>query len=123
MIVKRFVAPVVVGLVVAVAFGVLGFVTRHTATPDVVEGWATPNVDGTAIWLYASESLAEGDGYVIAGAPWKGTDNTWHLAGGRGPTCVGTDTSEATHVRVGIVEVEAGEGLGGPHVVWLQCLE
>lgn len=84
---------------------------------------ATPNADGTAIWLYTSEAMTEGDGYVIAGASWTGTDNTWHSGGGRGPTCVGTVTSEATHVRVGIVEVEAGEGPGGPRVVWLQCLE
>jgi hypothetical protein len=116
---KRFVPPVVVGVVAAVGFGVWGLATRHTATPDVVEGWAMPNASGTAISLHDSEDAG---GYIVAGASWAGQDGAWH-EGSDGPTCIGTDTTAKTHVRLGIVHVSPGsDGIGGPHVVWLRCI-
>jgi hypothetical protein len=120
---KRFVAPVAVGVVAAVVFGIWAFTMRHSATPDVVEGWAMPNMHGTAISLHDSDDSRDGDGYIIAGAAWAGPDGVWH-AGAEGPTCVGTDTSVRTRVRLGIVDVDADdEGFGGPRVVWLRCLD
>ena len=120
---RRFVAPVVVGVVVAAAFGVWAFTTRHSVTPDVVEGWAMPNANGTAISLHDTDEPHDGEGYIVAGASWAGRDGVWH-EGADGPTCIGTDTSAKTHVRLGIVEVAPDEeGVGGPHVVWLRCLD
>lgn len=121
--VKGFVAPMVVGVVVAAAFGLWLSATRHTATPDVVEGWATPNVSGTAIGLQDSDDTRGGTSYIIAGAFWAGRDEVWH-EGSYEPTCVGTDTDAKIHVQLGIVDVEPdGEGIGGPRVVWLRCLD
>jgi hypothetical protein len=90
--VKRLVPPVAVGVVAVIAFGIWGFTTRHTATPEVVEGWAMPNASGTAIGFLDSIDAGAGDGYVIAGAWWSDVDNVWHEGSG-GPTCVGTDTT------------------------------
>lgn len=115
---RRFVAPVAVGVIVAAAFGVWEFSSRHSATPDVVEGWAMPNTDGTAISLHDSDDPRDGNSYIVAGASWAGLDGVWH-DGADGPTCVGTDTTARTHVRLGIVDAE---GAGGPQVVWLRCL-
>ena len=52
--------------------------TRHAATADVVEGWATPNASGTAISLHDSNDTRAGNGYVVAGASWAGRDGMWH---------------------------------------------
>ncbi|MFD9697470.1 hypothetical protein [Lentzea sp. NPDC059081] len=118
---RRFVAPVAVGVVVA-AFGIWEFTTQHSATPEVVEGWAMPNGSGTAIALHNSDGGRDG-GYVVSGVSWADRDGVWH-DGADGPTCVGTDTAVKTHVRLGIVDVEAGrEGLGGRRVVWFRCLD
>lgn len=117
---KRLRAPVAVGIVAVLAFGTWSFITRHTVTPDVVEGWAMPNWTGTAISLHDSDDTRDGNGYIIAGARWAGRDNLWH-DGADGPTCVGTDTSVKTHVQMGIVDVE-GEDAGWAHVVWLRCV-
>jgi hypothetical protein len=47
----------------------------------------------------------------------------WH-EGDDLPTCVGTNTADKIHVRLGIVDVEPDrEGIGGPRVVWLRCLD
>lgn len=120
---RRFVAPVVVGVVVAGGFGVWAFATRHSVTPDVVEGWAMPNASGTAIMLQDSDDTRDGNGYIVTGASWAGRDGVWHV-GADGPTCIGTDTTTKTHVRLGIVDVEpGGGGIGGPRVVWLRCLD
>lgn len=110
----------VVGAVVALAVGSWAVATRHSATPDVVEGWAMPNAAGTAISLHDSDDPREGNAYEIAGAPWAGRDDVWHTDDG--PTCVGTDTAVKTRVRLGIVDVDARESFGGPRVVWLRCL-
>ncbi len=120
---RPFVAPVAVGVVVAAVFGVWGFTTRHSAIIDVVEGWAMPNGGGTAIALHDSNDTRHGNSYIVVGASWAGRDGLWH-DGTDGPTCVGTDTSTKTHVRVGIVDAMAErEGIGGPRVVWLRCLD
>ncbi|WP_153278228.1 hypothetical protein [Saccharothrix syringae] len=119
---KRLVPPVAAGLIAAAAVGAWSFTTRHGATPEVVEGWAVPNAAGTAISLHDGDDTREGNGYEIAGAWWAGRDNAWHS--GDGPTCVGTDTAVRTRVRLGVVDVDAGgEGVGGPRVVWLRCLD
>ncbi|NGY65146.1 hypothetical protein G7043_40195 [Lentzea sp. NEAU-D13] len=92
------VAPVAVGVVVAIVFGAWEFTTRHSATPDVVEGWAMPNAHGTAISLHDSNDTRAGDGYIVTGASWAGRDGLWH-DGADGPTCIGTDTATKTRVR------------------------
>ncbi|MFI6024937.1 hypothetical protein [Amycolatopsis magusensis] len=119
---KRFMAPVAVGVVAAVAFGIWWVTTRHTATPEILEGWAMPNAGGAAISLHDNGDAASGNGYIIAGAAWVGRDNVWH-EGASGPTCVGTDTSTRTRVRLAVVHAEPGEGIGGSLVVWLRCLD
>lgn len=82
-----------------------------------------PNMTGTAISLHDSTDTAVGNGYVIAGARWADRDKVWH-DGANGTSCVGTDTTAKTRVRLGIVDVEADdEGFGGTHVVWLRCLD
>lgn len=120
---RRFVAPALVGVVVAAGFGVWALATRHSATAEVVEGRAAPNASGTAISLHAGDGTGAGAGYVVAGVPWAGRDGVWH-EGSDLPTCVGTDTAALTRVRLGIVHVAAGEeGIGGPRAVWLRCLD
>jgi hypothetical protein len=120
---RRFVVPVATGLAVAAAFGIWEVTTRHSVTPDVIEGWAMPNASGTAISLHDSDDTREGSGYIVAGAWWADRDGVWH-EGADGPTCIGTDTTVRTRVRLGIVDVEADEqGIGGPRVMWLRCLE
>lgn len=60
---------------------------------------------------------------VVTGASWAGRDGRWHEGSDR-PTCIGTDAAAKTHVRLGIVDVEADrEGAGGARVVWLRCLD
>jgi hypothetical protein len=119
---KRFVAPLAVGIVAVAAFGTWWFTTRHTATPDVVEGWAAPNGNGTAISLHNSNDTRDGNGYIVAGASWIDRNNIWH-DGADLPTCVGTDTDAKVHVQLAIVDVEpVRNGIGGPRVVWLRCL-
>jgi hypothetical protein len=54
---RRFVPPVAVGAVVAAVFGIWEFTTRHSATADVVEGWAIPNASRAAISLHDSKGL------------------------------------------------------------------
>jgi hypothetical protein len=120
---RRFVVPVAVGVAVAVVFGVREFTTQHSATTDVVEGWAMPNGSGTAILLHDSNDTRDGNSYIVAGASWAGRDGMWH-EGSDEPTCVGTDPAVKTRVRLGIVDVVAvREGIGGPRVVWLRCLD
>src|SRR5689334_21571573 len=104
---RRFAAPLAVGVAAAAALGVWGYVTRHSATPDV-EGWAMPNGSGVAIALHDSDDTRAGTGYVIAGAWWAGRDGMWH-DGGDGPTCVGTDPAVRTRVQIGVVDVEPRE--------------
>lgn len=81
-----------------------------------------PNATGTAIRLHDSDDTRDGNGYVVTGVLWAGRDDVWH-EGTDGPTCVGTDTTAKTRVRLGIVDVAPGdEGIGGSRVVWLRCL-
>ncbi|OQO92626.1 hypothetical protein B1813_10690 [Saccharomonospora piscinae] len=120
---KAFVAPVAVGVVAAGALVFWAFATRHTATPEVVEGWAGPNDTGTAISVHTSEDATDGNSYLIAGADWAGRDDVWH-DGSVGPSCVGTDPSTRVRVRLGIVNVTPVEGgIGGQVVAWLRCLD
>lgn len=91
-------------------------------SPRTVEGWAMPNASGTAISLHDSPDDASGEGYVIAGAQWRGVENSWHDPADI-PTCVGTDTGRLTHVRLGVVTVETPDGGSREQVAWLECLE
>lgn len=118
---RRFVALAVVG-VVGFAFGL--WWSRHTATPDVVEGWAMPHAVGNTISLHDSDDTRVGNSYIIAGAWWAGPDGVWRDGSLPEATCVGTDPSSKIRVQLGIVDVEdGGEGIGGSRVVWLRCLE
>lgn len=81
-----------------------------------------PNAAGTAINLHESPEDASGEGYIIAGAEWRGADNMWH-DGAEIPTCVGTDTGSFTHVRLGLVTVEKPDRGTWEQVSWLECLE
>jgi hypothetical protein len=92
------------------------------ASPRIVEGWATPNAAGTAISLHDSRDGGPGEGYIVAGARWRGIDGVEH-EGADLPTCVGTDTASSTHVRLGLVRVESPEGATWDQVAWLECLE
>ncbi|MFD8499103.1 hypothetical protein [Amycolatopsis sp. NPDC059657] len=89
---------------------------RHTATPEVIEGWASPNANGTAIGLAPSN-----EGYIIAGAQWSGPDDSWH-DGATLPNCLGMDTTVSKHVQLGVIDIDTDL----PHrrqVVWMKCLE
>lgn len=82
-----------------------------------------PNGSGTAISLHDSNDTRDGTSYLVAGASWAGRDGAWH-DGADGLTCIGTDTTVKTRVRLGVVDVDPGqEGIGGPRVVWLRCLD
>ena len=113
-------ARLVVGLavVLVVVSGWWVFVGRHQAVPVVVEGWATPSVDGTAIVL-SSDRVGEGEGYVIAGAMWV-EGGVWH-EGSDLPTCVGNDPTVTTHVRMGVIHVKSDPAPANT-VVWVECL-
>jgi hypothetical protein len=115
----RWIVAAVLGWLGFLVLGVVFLVDRHTATPDAVEGWAMPNAQGTAISLHDSTDDRPGNGYVIAGARWAGPDGVWR---DDAVSCVGTDTTVRTRVRLGIVDVVPGDAPGGPHVVWLRCL-
>ncbi|MBV9843768.1 MAG: hypothetical protein JOZ47_01660 [Kutzneria sp.] len=116
----RFVVVALTMGPVVTALGGWQLSNRHSVTPDVIEGWAVPNAEGTAVSLHDSNDDRPGNSYVIAGARWAGPDNSWHDGGG-GPTCAGTDTNTRIHVQMGIVDVDAAP-IGGPYVVWLRCL-
>jgi hypothetical protein len=92
------------------------------ASPRIVEGWATPNGSGTAVSLHDSRHGGPGEGYVVAGAWWRGVDGATH-DGADLPTCIGTDTTSSTHVRLGLVTVESPDGARWEQVTWLECLE
>jgi hypothetical protein len=92
------------------------------ASPRIVEGWATPNAAGTAISLHDSRDGGPGEGYIVAGARWRGVDGLDH-DGADLPTCVGNDTASSTHVRLGLVTVDSPEGARWDQVTWLECLE
>lgn len=117
---RREIVAWVAGGVVAALLVVQWADSRNTAVPHTVEGWATTNAKGTAIWLTDNEGGGGGEGYVIAGARWAWSGGGWH-DGGSPETCVGTDTTVRTRVRLGLIEVD-GENSGWTHVVWLQCL-
>ena len=114
-------------VVMAVAVGLsvlaLGFwwMNRSTATPDIVEGWASPNSTGSAISFRETPDASQGEGYIISGARWSGPDDVLH-EGADLPTCVGTDTTASTHVQLGLIDVDAEQG-SWTQVVWLRCLE
>lgn len=93
-----------------------------SVSPRTVEGWAMPNAAGTAISLHDSPQDVSGEGYVIAGARWRGTDNVWHDSADI-PSCVGTDSDSFTHVRLGLVTVEAPDDVTWNQVAWLECLQ
>ena len=88
--------------------------------PQVLEGYTTAvNADGTAIGL-SEQSGGAGEGYVIAGATWRGVGGAWHDTF---PTCLEPQSS-GNRVRLGILQTEPTEdGPGRPVVVWLQCLD
>ena len=95
----------------------------NSVTPDVVEGRAMPNANGTAISFHDSGTEYDDNSFVTAGIPWAGPDGTWH-DGTNGTNCVGTDTTAATRVRLGIIWVEPVDGgMGGQRLAWLVCLE
>jgi hypothetical protein len=109
----------VVGLLVIVLWTVWG---GGPASPQAIEGWAVPNAEGTAISLHDAPDGTPGEGYIIAGAWWRGVDGVWH-DGADVPTCIGTDTTALTHVRLGVVKVQNQDGMAWNQVAWLECLE
>ncbi|MCG8554864.1 MAG: hypothetical protein MJD61_06190, partial [Proteobacteria bacterium] len=79
--------------------------------------------EGAAIG-FEQDGSNTGEGYVVAGARWRGFDGTWH--DGRDPetghpTCLEPQSS-GQRVRLGVVDARSGEGPSGPVVAWLQCL-
>lgn len=117
----RDVAVLAVGIVVggACTAGVLAAWDRP-ARATVVEGWASPNADGTQLALGSAPDSGGGRGYEIAGTPWAGADGQWHV--GDGPTCVGAGTTKATHVLLDVVNTQSANGTV-EFVVALRCLE
>ncbi|MEX0869790.1 MAG: hypothetical protein WD011_08965 [Nitriliruptoraceae bacterium] len=117
----RTIGGVAIVAVLALVMAVVWASGRSTASPRVVEGLAMPNASGTAISLHAEEGDG-GEGYIIAGARWSGTDGLWH-DGATSPTCVGTDTSRAVAVQIGVIDVRDDEAGDSTQAVWLRCLE
>jgi hypothetical protein len=109
---------IALAVVLAVIFGWWIFVGRHQAVPFTVEGWATPNIDGTAIGL-SSEPGGTEEGYIIAGAMWT-EGGVWH-EGSDVPTCIGNDPSVTTRVRMGVIHVKSAPAPANT-VVWIECL-
>jgi hypothetical protein len=73
-------------------------------------------------WVLSSRPCS-GSGTAISLHDNNDTRGLWH-DGSDGPTCIGTDTTVKTHVRLGIIDVQAHqEGIGGPRVMWLRCLD
>lgn len=91
------------------------------AEPRLIEGWAEPNVHGTAIGLRPDLTSAEEEGYVIAGAQWATGGGGWH-DGSDSPSCVGTDPETSVHVELGVVTVKGPDSSIWDTVVWLRCL-
>jgi hypothetical protein len=109
-----------VGLLLVLAlWGGLG---GGAASPRIVEGWATPDASGTAVSLHDSPDGGPGEGYIVAGAWWKGVDGVQH-DGADLPTCIGIDPASSTHVRLGLVTVRSPDGSRWDQVTWLECLE
>jgi hypothetical protein len=109
-------------VVLAMMLGWWVFVGRHQAVPFVVEGWATPTGDGTAIGLSFEPGGAE-EGYIITGAMWWSEGGETH-EGSDLPTCIGSDPTVTNHVRMGAIRVDAGNDAPSPAntVVWIECL-
>ena len=114
--------------VTAVAVGLLAVLalwarwSGDAVSPRIVEGWAMPNASGTAVSLHQSPEDTSGEGYVIAGARWRGIDNVWH-EGSDIPTCVGNDTGSFSHVMLGLITVETPDGGVWDQVTWLECVD
>jgi hypothetical protein len=85
---------------------------------NVVEGTTTAvNADGSAIGL--THDGEAGEGYVVAGATWRGLDGSWS---DQFPTCL-EPSSSGQRVRLGVFEAPPPGGAPGrPVVVWLECL-
>lgn len=118
---RRAILAVVVVLGLALVLVLMAGWGR-AASPRLVEGWAMPNHSGTAISLHDSPDGGPGEGYVVAGAWWQDVDGTVH-DGADLPTCIGSDTTSRTHVRLGLVTVTSSEGGWWDHVTWVECLE
>ena len=85
----RTAAALAAAAAVGAAAGIALWPQGSTATPRSVEGWAMPDADGSAISLHDSPEDEWGEGYVVAGAHWRGSDGLGH-EGGDVPTCNGT---------------------------------
>jgi hypothetical protein len=109
-------AAAVSGLVVA---GGAWWIGSRPATPEILDGWATPNAAGSAIGFASSPAEARQEGYSVSGAYWKGPDNVLHLASDL-PTCIGADPAVKTHVQLGVIEFES-DMASGTQVVWVKC--
>ncbi|RSM84022.1 hypothetical protein DL991_00585 [Amycolatopsis sp. WAC 01375] len=115
---RRATTAIVAGVAVAVT---ATWLLNRDVRPTTVEGWAWPNSAGNTVWLTETpDGNSKGDGFILAGARWTSADNLWR-DGSSGPTCVGTNTMAATHVRLGVVDVQA-DGMSWRHAVWLRCL-
>ncbi len=112
----------VTAAVAAVAVAITAtWLLNRDVRPSIVEGWAWPDSAGTTIWLTETpDGNSKGDGFILSGARWSGLDHVLH-DGASGPTCVGTDTTAATHVELGVVDVRT-DGMSWRHAVWLRCL-
>jgi hypothetical protein len=109
---------ILLAVVLAMTLGWWLFVGRHQAVPLIVEGWATPNIDGTAIGL-SSEPGGNEEGYIVAGATWNEA-GVWH-DGAQLPSCIGNDPAVTTRVRLGVIHVKS-DGAPANTVVWIECL-
>jgi hypothetical protein len=120
---RRVVTIVVAAMLALLVVAALWFwFAGRAVSPQTIEGWAVPNAAGTAISLHASRDGGPGEGYIVAGAWWRGVDEVWH-DGADVPTCIGTDTTALTHVRLGVVKVQNQDGMAWNQVPWLECLE
>lgn len=112
--------------VTAVAVGLLAVLalwarwSGDAVSPRIVEGWAMPNASGTAVSLHQSPEDTSGEGYVIAGARWRGIDNVWHDLISRRASAT---TLARSAIMLGLITVETPDGGVWDQVTWLECLD
>lgn len=114
-----------VGSLLIVALATWAWSTSQPNKPYVIEGFAEPNGDGTAIALYDSPTKAGPSSYqlIIAGASFKSSDASAWRDGATSPTCIGTDTDAAVPVKLGVLDVGGTAADNGLNVIWIECVD
>ncbi len=119
-----FVIGVLAGVLALAVYALsIGGALTQSARVKVVDGVTTGvNASGTAIGFRELDGGSVA-GYAMSGATWSTRGGSWHEALGDNTdgSCL-KPLSSGQKLRLGIVNVPAGDAPGGSRVMWFQCL-